>query len=473
MVEDHMTRRLKRLTRSLLILAIRYTEQRRNGLFYYQRAVPLDLRDRLSVKIIKVPLGTDDPATALQKVKRLNAQHEKEWELLRSDPTSSPAAAKAQALELLRKYGLTPHAPSVDQDEAALDALFAPMEEARIAYAEGDEETYRNAPVAHYLSPVQCAALDLIKPRQDRLEDALEVYLSCHQKGDSEERRKKAGGAIAAFVAAVGDKPLQDIRRANVRAFIDHEAARGMKTGTIRRYLTELRAVFAKYVLEKELSLSSPFEKHTIRNEGEDTDEGRPLDGADWHRLAHLCRSVDDPPRWAIALQMGTGARIGEIVGLTLAEVILDAPIPYVVFTRNAHRGIKTDRAATNGRRKKDSFRGVPLVGVALWAARRIHEAATPGQLPAFPQYVGADGKVKNDSASATLNKWIKGQGFTHTTHDFRHTMRDLLRNTGCPSEVAKEIGGWAKEDVGDRVYGDGHTLSIRQKHLLAAVGNS
>jgi integrase len=337
------------------------------------------------------------------------------------------------------------------------------------------DETYRQADPRSYLGPVEVAALDLLKPKKDKLKDALEVYLRAHQKGDSEDRRKVALDAITRFITAVGDHPVLKIEREHARSFIEHETARGLKTGTTRRRLTELRAIMTRYLIEKKLNLKvpNPFSDHSIKGEGEDAEDGSPLSAPDWSKLTGICRKVDDPARWAIALQMGTGARIGEVVGLELEEIILDAPVPWVVITRNSARGIKTDKAANNGRRKKDSFRGVPLVGVALWAAKRIHETATEGQVFAFPQYIGEGGKVKNDSASATLNKWIKAQGFDHTSHDFRHTMRDRLRNTGCPAEVALQIGGWAKEYLGDKVYGDGHTLSIRQKHLQAAVGES
>ena len=95
-------RQHRRPSRSLLLLAIRYTEQRDNELFYYQRAVPLDLRHWFPVKIIKVPLGTTDPAVALKKVKLLNAKHERQWELLRADPNASAEAAEVQALHLNR-----------------------------------------------------------------------------------------------------------------------------------------------------------------------------------------------------------------------------------------------------------------------------------------------------------------------------------------------------------------------------------
>ncbi len=466
-------RQHRRPSRSLLLLAIRYTEQRDNGLFYYQRAVPTDLRNRLPTKIIKVPLGTTDPAVALKKVKLLNAKHERQWDLLRADPNASAEAAEVQALHLLLEHGLTPHAPT--QDEAALDALLRPFEAAREAYAGDCDETYRQADPRSYLGPVEVAALDLLKPKKDKLKDALEVYLRAHQKGDDENRRKVALDAITCFITAVGDHPVLKIEREHVRSFIEYETARGRKTGTTRRRLTELRAIMTRYLIEKKLNLKvpNPFSDHSIKGEGEDAEDGSPLSAADWSKLVNICRTVDDSARWAIALQMATGARIGEIVGLELEEIILDGPVPWVVITRNSARGIKTDKAANNGRRKKDSFRGVPLVGVALWAAKRIHDTAVEGQVFAFPQYVGEDGKVKNDSASATLNKWIKAQGFDHTSHDFRHTMRDRLRNTGCPDEAAREIGGWAKEFVGDKVYGDGRILSIRQKHLQAAVGES
>ena len=113
-----MKRRHRRPSRSLLLLAIRYTEQRDNGLFYYQRAVPTDLRGRLPTKIIKVPLGTADPAVALKKVKLLNAKHERQWDLLRADPNASAEAAEVQALHMLLEHGLTLHA--LTQDETAL-----------------------------------------------------------------------------------------------------------------------------------------------------------------------------------------------------------------------------------------------------------------------------------------------------------------------------------------------------------------
>ena len=127
---------------SILRVKLRYTYLRQ-GQIYYQRHVPKDLLDRFPQSIVKVPLGTSDPLKAVKTVQALNLKYERQWERLRAAPTSSAAAAEAQALELLLKHGLIPHAP--DQDEACLSALFAPMEAAREAFAGDCDETYRTA----------------------------------------------------------------------------------------------------------------------------------------------------------------------------------------------------------------------------------------------------------------------------------------------------------------------------------------
>ena len=106
----------------------------------------------------------------------------------------------------------------------------------------------------------------------------------------------------------------------------------------------------------------------------------------------------------------------------------------------------------------------VPLVGASLWAAQRIMASAWQGQKFAFPRYTG-DSQCRADSASATLNGWMKRQGINHLNHELRHTMADRLRNVGCPKEIRYAIDGHASQDVGD-TYGKGHGLSILKDWL-------
>lgn len=102
-------------------------------------------------------------------------------------------------------------------------------------------------------------------------------------------------------------------------------------------------------------------------------------------------------------------------------------------------------------------MRVIPLVGSAKWAAERILAEPTDSQF-AFPKY--NDGKRTNaNSASAALNKWLKGKvGEGYTMHCFRHSMRDRLRAVNCPNDIIDQIGGWLTLGVGSS-YGEGYPL--------------
>ena len=90
---------------SILRVKLRYTYLRQ-GQIYYQRHVPKDLLDRFPQSIVKVPLGTSDPLKAVKAVQALNLKYERQWELLRADPTSSAAAAETgEPLTLAKGLG--------------------------------------------------------------------------------------------------------------------------------------------------------------------------------------------------------------------------------------------------------------------------------------------------------------------------------------------------------------------------------
>ena len=83
----------------------------------------------------------------------------------------------------------------------------------------------------------------------------------------------------------------------------------------------------------------------------------------------------------------------------------------------------------------------------------------------AFSRY--NDGITANaNSASATLNKWIKPLvSGGCVVHSFRHSMRDRLRAVECPKEIIDQIGGWSSSDVGES-YGEGFPLYNLNKWL-------
>jgi integrase len=167
------------------------------------------------------------------------------------------------------------------------------------------------------------------------------------------------------------------------------------------------------------------------------------------------CHKIDDDIRWLIALISDTGMRLAEGAGLLKQDFIgLDTDLPYVCITKHPWRNLKT----------ASSERKIPLVGEALWAARRISEADNASDF-AFPRYNRTSTTAAN-SASAALNKWLKQYvPVGCTLHSFRHSMRDRLRAVQCPADITDQIGGWTTDGVGQG-YGSGYPMSVLKEWI-------
>lgn len=428
---------------------------KRGNTHYYQRKIPKDLVHRYDGAVhIKENLKTSDLATVARKVKALNSKYETLWDALRADPSITPSSLTESARLLLKQHGLEP-LPATNE-EITLDRFFKGLEDKGINYAGGDEDTYNESSVSEFLSATEVEALRLLNQKpQFLLSDAIEVYLKHHEKSDNARFNATSRRNWTSLVDITGDKPFNDFTRTDANNFIEKLLESGAKTTTVHRQTNSIKAVFSKVIAEKEILRANPFAKIVIKGLGKDASKRTSFTDAELKTLIEACKLKDDPARWMIALQIDLGCRLGEAAGLALADIKLDAPIPYVQIQPHPWRSLKT----------ANSERTVPLVGVSLWAAQRILETKTKDQLYAFPQYT--DGVTcKADSASATLNKWMDTLGLEKTTHELRHTLRDRLRNANVPTSEIDAIGGWGKNLTKEN-YGQGWALDTLQKFLL------
>lgn len=450
----------------ILRVSIRYTFTR-DGWFFYQRPVPRDLIDRYGKKTIKKPLHTKEPEVAAGLVAKENRLVEAEWSKLRSDPETSPAALKAHAETILRDWGLSPKAQGLENDPQLLEWLGDQLDDRRArhverAYDRDDWETaYTDIATDEYLTPAEIEALRLLRETpKDTITSALAFYLQRHPKGATESITKAANFAVEQFVAAVGDKEFTAVSRADVHQWMEWAVAKGQSQGTIERRINSLRAIFGTFIREKELNIPNRFEKHTIPSAAKAAEKRETFTDDNLRMIQDACKELSDDVRWMIGMMSDTGARLAEIAGLRLEDLAIDEPVPFVNIEPHAGRPLKTPQ----------SKRKVPLVGVALWAATEIKANAKKGQVFAFPRYI-KDGMCMANKASATINKWIRSKEIDHTGHEFRHTMKDRLRDVGCPKEVQDQIGGWAKADIAEG-YGKGYTLTRMQEWLEKVVLN-
>ena len=232
---------------------------------------------------------------------------------------------------------------------------------------------------------------------------------------------------------------------------------KGLSRTSIVRLFTTIKAVFNFVFSEYGLDLKNPFSGvYMTRTDG--VKERVPVPLKAIRKVQSECVKLDDDIRWITALISDTGMRLLEVIGLAKEDIVLDHPHPHVVIQPHPWRRLKT----------QGSKRIVPLVGSALWAAKRATEASTRDHL--FARYI-RNGDCLSNSASAAINKWLKHHIPKECSiHSFRHSMRDRLRAVECPKDIVDQIGGWSSGSVGEG-YGQGYTVEILAKWMEKVVG--
>ena len=81
---------------------------------------------------------------------------------------------------------------------------------------------------------------------------------------------KPAEVAVRTLVAIVGDKDVAEYVREDAKAFVRYLEKSNNKTGTIRRRLTSLTAIFNYAYAELDLDKRNPFSRMIIKAEGYD-----------------------------------------------------------------------------------------------------------------------------------------------------------------------------------------------------------
>jgi integrase len=309
------------------------------------------------------------------------------------------------------------------------------------------------------LTEVDKLAIHALKnPLPTFLSEILDIYFDNHPegKGDDPLFRLKVKRDWDRFVELVGDRPAEQLNRDMARRYVEHRESEGKKSATVQRELNNLRAIVAVAILEGAIEVSNPFER--IRPTKKDDAKKRL--SYTFEELALIrakCLEINDDIRHLILIQMYTGARIGEIVGLRKQDCTFVQRIPCIRITPYEKRTLKTSNSA----------RVVPLIPDAQEIiVRAINQSETDAL---FPRYNNLINKPQADSASTYASKWLKELTKTDkTTHTFRHTLRDMFRNANITKDLQDEIHGGAKQNIAD-TYGEGSSVDRKLKALKKA----
>jgi len=292
-----------------------------------------------------------------------------------------------------------------------------------------------------------------------KLSDACDLYLRLKGVGKDKVFKRTAKRNTEYVIKVLGDRPLDTYTSSDAATFRDWLIGRGMTIKTVKRVFASVRAIVNLTISEQGLGCSNAFARTYFPTEINPT-KRKPIPEDEIKRIQNLCMTIDDDMRWLVALISDTGMRLGEAAGLHLDDIILDEPIPHIDLKPHLWRSLKT----------KGSERRIPLVGAALWAARRIvNEGSEEGF--AFPRYCD-EVRCNANSASNGLNKWLRLHVPQNcVVHSFRHSFRDRLRAVECPSEIVDAMGGWKSVGVG-KGYGDGYQLNVMKRWMSKIAVN-
>lgn len=278
------------------------------------------------------------------------------------------------------------------------------------------------------------------------LHDALALYLRLKGVGKGKVFRRGAERNIQTVIDVLGDRPIEAYSSSDAASLRDYLLAKGLTTNSVKRNFSTIRSIINLCIQEHGLDCRNAFSRVYLPDL-EDNKRRKPIPLENIRHIQQDCRAANDEARWLVALIADTGMRLSEAAGLHIDDIVLEEDTPFINLKPHPWRSLKT----------KGSQRQIPLVGSALWAAKRIKEAN--GASPyAFPRY-NKTTTTNANSASAAINKWLKPRVPEGCViHSFRHSLRDRLRAVECPSDLIDQIGGWATAGVG-QAYGDGYAI--------------
>ena len=257
----------------------RYT-YRKDGVFYFSKQVPNDVRSYYSKQRIVLCLRTKSSTQAQQASKAVLAKLEDYWLKLRIKDLDVPASHL-----LNESLSVTAGMPTV--------------------------------------------------------EDAMNLYLDLKGVGRGELFFRAARRNVRYLVTALGLKTLDKYTTTDasrLREWLLKEQK--ISTSSVARVFASIKAMTNFAINELGLEIRNPFAGVYIPPS--DAQKRHAISIEDIRRIQAECYKQDDELRHLVALISDTGMRLAEAVGLHQDDLVLDADVPHVIVREHAWRPLKT-----------------------------------------------------------------------------------------------------------------------------------
>lgn len=407
----------------------------RNGHFYFNRRVPETYRTQDKRRWIREALKTQDKRIAIRLSIARNEQLEAYWSTLKQSGKQHTPEQFAALAERSRLLGF-PYFPSQEIAKLPVHQILE-----RLFHIE--KENYNEAHIEAILGKQEAPVitLDNALDRYFEIEKGKTINKSPNQIRKWQNPRKKA---IANFIACVGNKPINEIKRDDTLKFRDWWISRikneNLVTDSANKDMLFLKTIVCSVVEELKLDLDTSHIFKNLLLKDDNTETRLPFETAyirstllNSEKLAGL----NEQAKWVLYAFAETGAGLNELTGLLPEDINLDAAIPHIVIQPRKGRSLKT----------KYRKRVIPLVGFALDAFKACPKGFT----------VYHD---RPDSLSGLISKYLREHNLMptrkHTVYSLRHSFQDRLLAVNTPDRIQADLMG---HKFNRPRYGEGATL--------------
>tara|TARA_R110000868_G_scaffold92734_2_gene257218 strand:+ start:10245 stop:11654 length:1410 start_codon:yes stop_codon:yes gene_type:complete len=440
----------------------------RDGALYFRRPVPKELREIVGKNEWKLSLKlkVGQELEAVEPVRSLTRETDGwEREARRQLASGLSKAEMADAaFEWARKADLLKGGLGRRSDFGEFSELDWQIEEIV-------QRTLRASKVRdeHDLSDADFRPDDLMKLKTLRQGERVVIPCTISMAAENYRKNHKGGkiakveqDAVDQWAEFASDKPLNDIRRREVREWIAHLVEeRNQSYSTVRRRLNSLTAIVNRAIEDLELNQSNPFAKQRLpKTTSGNVHDCMPFHTTHLESIERQIRESNITLETSVLLRMlrGTTAGPGELSGLEWVDVVLEGDAPHIKIRPNDIRGLKT------ASRPRD----FPLIGDALAAMRGWKGAQKKPLGPVFSE------RARSINAlSQRLNKAIRKAGVPKSrrlvAYSFRHTFEEAMRVAGVELDLQRYLMGHGERSMTDR-YGASRPTMERLRAAVEAA---
>jgi len=255
----------------------------RNGIFYFTRNVPSDLKSRFNKNRVVVSLHTRSITRAQKSASALSDRLDRYFESLRLE--------RFHSQELGLKFDAN---------------MVADCDEPEVT-----------------------------------ISDALDLYVRLKGTGRGKVFARTAERNVGYLIECIGEACLCDIKPTDAGKFRDHLIAKGLSPSSVKRVMTSVKAIYNLGAKELGVTNPNPFTGIFIPDDGTIIERlPVPLDVI--RTIQDECFEIDGDNRWLIAMIADTGMRLSEAVGLLVDDIKLDDTTPHITLQKHPWRPLKT-----------------------------------------------------------------------------------------------------------------------------------